>query len=415
MKREYFVSSNLLTNTSENMIINKHEKKIIDEDNTLSKFVAMYSLIGVINLLIKIIIPMSDVAWRTLSNVFMAVLIVLLLQSFTILIRRKLFGFVIAELILMIVYSVSILMNNADITILLNGAFNTLCICIPIMMCVYSVKDSRILYNNLLKYSYLIIALSTLSLVVLGSTMNYSMSLSSYLIVYAMIQWNEALKNGKFKNYIFAVYSFIFILTFGNRGALICLLVFICLRLLNENKKSIKRQLFIIFIAFILFLIFIFLNEILSLIEIIMIRFGIRSYTLTQLVSKEFFTSNSRIELFLYYFNLIIQKPVLGWGVWGGYIAEGLGPHNIIIEFLLAFGVIFGTLFSILFIVCIFRTFFFIGRKGDGYDLLLIYCSANITLLLSAGDFLKRPDLFIFLALCFSMSSARKRITIFKP
>jgi len=408
MKREFNISNNLI-NSSYDIANNNAVKKSIDEDNILSKFVARYSLIGVINLLIKITIPMSEILWKNVSYMFMAVLIILLFHALSIVIKRKLFEFVIIELIFITIYLLSFIMNNADKSLLFSGAFNTLCICIPIMMCVYAVKDRSILYNNLLKYSYIIIAMSTVSLIVLGSKMNYSMSLSSYLIVYAMIQWNEVFKYKKIKNYVFAIYSFIFILTFGNRGALICLFVFICLKSLHKNKKSINSQLFIIFTAFILFLFLFYFNEILSLLDIMMKKYGIRSYTLTQLVSKEFLTSNSRIELFLYYFNLIKQKPLMGWGVWGGYIAEGLGPHNIIIEFLLAFGVVLGTFFSMLFIAFIIRTMFFLRKTEYIYDLSLIYCSANITMLLSAGNFLKRPDLFIFIGLCFIMNTVKSK------
>lgn len=56
--------------------------------------------------------------------------------------------------------------------------------------------------------------------------------------------------------------------------------------------------------------------------------------------------------------QLIAQKPFLEWGLLGGWIKKGSGPHNMIIEIMLAFGIITDGIISFILRLLQFRVFF---------------------------------------------------------
>ena len=71
----------------------------------------------------------------------------------------------------------------------------------------------------------------------------------------------------------------------------------------------------------------------------------------------------------------------------------------MIIEILLAFGVIFGGIISFILILLQLRVFFV--EEESIRDLLMIYMSICIVLFFVSGNFLQNYDFFIFLGLVF--------------
>ena len=143
-------------------------------------------------------------------------------------------------------------------------------------------------------------------------------------------------------------------------------------------------------------------KEIINSINIFLFEHGIYSRTLYLLINNRLLQSSGRDVLFNYYWELAMEKPLLGWGLVGGWIKEGSGPHNMLIEFFLAFGIVGGALISIVIIVIVARSLFM--QRGILGDLLLIYTAINIVMFFVSGDFLSKPNLFILVALYFSAS-----------
>ena len=114
-------------------------------------------------------------------------------------------------------------------------------------------------------------------------------------------------------------------------------------------------------------------------------------------------------DIFKYYLDLAIQKPILGWGVLGGWIGKGSGPHNMLIEILLAFGGILGGIIIVSLLLSQLRVFFVKDKSTK--DLILIYMSICIVLYFVSGNFLQKSDFFIFVGLIFNSFKYKCQLT----
>lgn len=123
--------------------------------------------------------------------------------------------------------------------------------------------------------------------------------------------------------------------------------------------------------------------------------FGIYSRTLYRLAYGGITNLTGRDELFNYYFELIQDKPIIGWGIAGGWIARGAGPHNAIIEIVLAFGVLLGGTLSILLVFSFIIPF--INRRILNNDIYTAFAAVNVPLIVSSGDIWVKYNFFIYI------------------
>lgn len=136
---------------------------------------------------------------------------------------------------------------------------------------------------------------------------------------------------------------------------------------------------------------------------------GIYSRTLHLLYTGSFLQTSGRDQLFDYYVALAKQKPLLGWGLFGGWINDASSPHNMLIELLMAFGVLGGGLLIIAAVAFMVRVFFIKDRGLK--QLALIYAARNVGKFFFSGRFLS-DDWLVFVALCIcSMSRASLHTT----
>ncbi len=367
-------------------------------DRRLSYLIIIFYYIKVLNLAMKTIFPIPRALYPQVSFMFGIVYAIYFFLTIPKVLKRTPYGFIFIELIFAMLFIISYFMGNAEHSLLMENAFWMAGFCIPLSVYMYSIKDKKIFYNLFLKYSLIITIVLLLTVLYPFKDSEYSMSFSSALVIPTLFHITEWFKNRKMLYLSVAIIEIIGIVLYGSRGALIAITFLIVLRYIFDEKSMVKK----IGIGLIISIVFLAIYTNFDRIGVMIIEFlakkGYHSRTLRLLFSGNITYDSGRSDFFKYYLDLVSQKPVLGWGLSGGVIRKGWGTHNMLIEFMLAFGVIFGNIINFTLALLQFRVF---SVKDDDNirDLLAIYTSTCISLFFVSSGILQRPNFFIFLSL----------------
>lgn len=367
------------------------------EDRRISYFIISFYFVQILNLATKTIFPIPQSLYSQISVMFGMILVLFFIITISTVLKRSLITFIFIEFLFIGMFAVSLLRGNAEFSLLLDNAVWAIFICVPLGVYIYSIKNKEVFYNMFLKSSLIMTIILSLIFFFPSEDSYYNMSFSYALLIPTLFHMNEWFKNRKVMYLMISLIEIIEIFIYGSRGALLALAFFIILRFILSEKNLIKK-ISTIAIFLVIFAVFYYNFDKIG-ISILgyLAKKGYYSRTLTLLFSNRISYDSGRFDIFKYYFDLIIQKPLTGWGVLGGWRGKGLGPHNMIIEIVLAFGVIIGGIISIILILFQFRVFFV---KDEGIrDLLAIYMSICIVLFFVSGNFLRSHNLFIFLGL----------------
>lgn len=381
---------------NEDLLVKKDSKI----DKKISIFIVTFYYSQALNSIIKILLPIPDSLWQTISNTFTLFLLIIMLLTIFPVLKRSLSPFILTENLFIILFLVSFLQGNADNALLMNNAFWTLGVCIPLAIYVYSVQNLNIFYEVLYKSSYVLAIMLIFALFKMPSTSGklYNMSLSYSLVIPMLFLINGFFESKKVSALVISVAGIISIAFYGARGPLLCIAFFVFMKCFCGRIKKVKNL--IIFMIFILlvFISILYFNPIVNLFAVFLEKCGIYSRTIRMILKGAILRGSGRDVLFNHYWGLIQEKPLFGWGLLGGWVKEGSGPHNMLLEYLLAFGMILGCILCFWFIALLFKPLF--AKEKILKELLMIFSAANITMYFVSGSFLKSYNWFIFVALC---------------
>lgn len=377
-------------NLSLRVTLEKYEKRVV-------LFISTYFFIFNLNLLVKLIIG-NFAGWNYISMGALGVLLILMLIYMPSNIKQLL---VACEILIGIMFLFSFLFGNYNSSF---GSilFNVCAVYIPLAVGLYSLND----YSALLKRMYIlawpsqVILIYTLMNVV--TLNNYSMSGGYALLLQLLIVTDHFVSSRKWYDLAASFVDLIIIFSFASRGPLICFGVFILLKVLfsydvSKNKKTIK----IFLTALILIAIVAFYNEIINLLITLMSYLGFRSRTLSMLLNNNISDLSGRRGITNYFIQLIHEKPILGWGLGGGWKNGQDYPHNLFVEMVVSYGYILGIVFSVAIVIIFIKAIL----KKDSFQrrlahILFAYCIA----LLISSSYLLTPHFFLCLAVGMKMS-----------
>lgn len=169
-------------------------------------------------------------------------------------------------------------------------------ICLPTFIYAYSIDDWNVLKDIMNKTSLIVFVMGTLigvliftNIVYIGA---YSMSLSYYMLLPTIIYIDEFLEKVTFKSTIILVISLIIILALGSRGAIMCVGVFVILKLVTIKKSlNYKTVLSYLLISGLLVVMIIFLKDILEYAYNLLMKFGINSRSIRLFLRDEVYLS----------------------------------------------------------------------------------------------------------------------------
>jgi len=273
---------------------------------------------------------------------------------------------------------------------------------LPSCIYAYSINDWDVLMDDMIKTSNIVFIIGTLIgiLVFTGdaSIGAYSMSLSYYMLLPAIIYMNEFLDKISIKSGFVLVVSLLVILALGSRGAIMCIGIFTLLKIIKQIKNITYTKVFLYLIIFsIIFLGILFLNQTLEYIYNFLLRYGIRSRSIILFLQGEIYLSGRDI-LYKNVIKEILNNPLLGIGLAGDRrVLGGIYVHNIFIEILSNFGVLLGSFIIIILIYVVIKSL--LGKESKKYNIIIIWISIGFIHLLVSSSYLIDFKFWILLGL----------------
>lgn len=260
---------------------------------------------------------------------------------------------------------------------------------IPTGLCVAAVSDLRIFEKTIYMVSWttLIVAVVYFMYYFMGrfAIDSYSMSFSYALLLPALSFYTYHNRFSKLMSLI----PIIMIISIGSRGALVAVLIFILMKIILQKNKFLSLGITLFAIISFGFLLS-YLETFFGILE----SFGIKSRTLYLLIEQDYTHDSGRNNIYTDVWNLILENPIFGSGLYADRIYLGYYTHNIILELLLNFGLFFGGIVIIYFVISQICTF-----NKLNYNNKLIYLKYAIVLVLPlmfSSSYLQNYNLGMF-------------------
>lgn len=226
---------------------------------------------------------------------------------------------------------------------------------IPLLFALQCITDKQIFYNHLKWSSYIISICCTFIYFFHIRKLSTNLVFSYTLLFPYLLHIVELLYKKNYKIvFLFLIESYM-LLTYGARGTLVCSVLFIIIII---NKIGIKnfKYIFTVCIALLILYEILYISGFFTSLYEHFLAQG-KYLRVLDLISKgNFFNNNGRFDIYNNYFTLILEKPLLGWGL-GADLFIGFFPHNIIIELFFNFGLIMGFVFIFLIFIMVLYCF----------------------------------------------------------
>lgn len=262
--------------------------------------------------------------------------------------------------------------------------------CLPALVYSMSIRNWNTLQNSMIKASLIVLIVGTVLgvLVLFGKATvgGYSMSLSYYMLLPMIIILNELFDNYSLKTLIFSLIALAIILSLGSRGPILCVMVFVLLKIMRPFTKLTYTKLLFFLTTFTATLfIVIYLDSILHYINDLLLNFGIRSRTIA-LFFREGVHLSGRENIYPKIVEAIQDNPLLGIGIAGDRLITGGYAHNLFLEVLASFGIIVGSALLIALLYLIIKNL--LTKDKQKYNMIIIWVSLGFIPLIVSGSYL---------------------------
>ena len=312
------------------------------------------------------------------------------LYAFPSVFRRNGIKMIAAYSITIAVFFMQYLMFTENREYLLDLLFPFFFICLPAFIYAASIRSLSILKEQMRKTSFVILMLGILLgiLILIGKANigTYSMSLSYYMLMPAIVFTDELISKFSIKVLMHTMLSILIILAFGARGPLFCILGFLFLRFLRNVFKITYRKAILYFgICVAIPLLFFNRNIILSVIDNLLMSVGIQSRSI-QLLSQDEIALSGREFIYDTILNQIRDNPIHGIGIAGDRRIIGGYAHNFFLEVLSQFGLILGGILAITVLSLIIRAL--IVKNKNYVDMISIWVALGFIHLMVSSSYL---------------------------
>lgn len=241
--------------------------------------------------------------------------------------------------------------------------------------------------------------------------------MSSQYIPYMLLPHVSLMTLSIFREYklykiIILLLGLSFMLFLGNRGSVVCYLVLLVVAILHkfQNVSANKRKIIIVIGI--------------GLIMTIMLTNAYDTFTLFLLSKAEKLGMSTRVVLFLrrdfnvvsfdsnrlelqeQLFKAILDRP-FGYGLTGDFSIIGGYSHNILLEWLVEFGIFFGSILIISHFLLVISSIRLAHNWNERSIIWLFFCDFLIMLLISA-TYLITPEFFFMVGFCVSVRRINK-------
>ncbi len=336
---------------------------------------------------------------QLLSKVFVGLFYIVALP--TVIKRNKgmfLWGYILSLLVFLLNY-IFFIKNRIYLKKIIFPYFFT---CLPSLIYSFSINDWNVLRRVMKKTSILVFIIgSTIGIMVFTKIVSigrYSMPLSYYMLLPTIVYIDEFLDNFNIKSVLIVLVSLFIILALGSRGPIMCIGVFIILKVINTRKKINYKaiSIFFIIIAF-LFVILIYFEIILDSLYNLLLQLGIRSRSIELFLTDDIYLSG-RDHIYGDVIQGIRSSPIFGIGLLGDrQVTDGRYTHNIIIEIIANFGIIIGSVLVLLLMFVSFKILF--SKNKEQSSFFAMWFSIGVVHLMVSSTYLTDYKFWIFLGL----------------
>ena len=375
--------------------------KVPDKDFQLSLYICTYLLLNSINSMLQTVFRLSGASLSIARLIIQGILVLELLIIINHLSLNKVKKFLFGLLIVLIAYVYSYIIG-ASLSDMQTWAFSTFTVCVPIAVCASLIDNKQVFYKLLLKFSIPISVVLLIS--VLGAkNSTYSMHFSYGILVMILLHFSEYDRTKKKTLLIISIVEFTFMLLFGSRGAIICVVFYLIIKIMDADEDIKIKLIRAVLLTVVAGLAYYFYNDFSSLILTALRKQGIYSRSINLLFSGNFVSHDSgRNALWAVVIDLIKEKPIWGWGIGGAMNRMPYNyPHQLFLDLFLTFGIPIGLFVGIIFTLQILKVFV-LHKSIDKY-LMMIFGSVSFVSLMFSGSVYSSYYFSIFLGLSFSL------------
>lgn len=301
-------------------------------------------------------------------------------------------------------------------TTLMSIVFPFFFTCIPAFVYSYSINNKNVLMDMTYKISDIVFVFGTvIALLIFTKRISigtYSMSLSYYMLLPAVINMYRFFIKKSSISMIKCIVSMGIILSIGSRGAVMCFGVYIILAAVKNIKKlTYTRALIYSTVFSVLIAGIIYFENILTFAYQILFNLGIKSRTLLLFIQDPLHSSGRdwRYEEII---SKIQENPILGIGIAGDRVFLGGYSHNIFIEIFSGFGIIIGFIIILAIVLICYKTMF--SKYKFEANIIIVWFSIGFVPLMVSGSYLTEFKFWIFLGLAIRMIMEKRTIKIKK-
>ena len=375
-----------------------------DKDKALSFFICSYLVLNAINSVLQDVLHFSGSRLSMAKMLIAIVIMFLLIRPLLKFKKKEWCRLILWESVIFLAYLWSWLLGVSTSRIT-GWASTTMMVCVPIAIAAAFVRDKSILYTYLCRFSWIIWLVLIVNM--RGSTDDlYDMHFSYGLLLVMLLHMNELINTGK-KRYIpCLVIQLYMLLSYGSRGALVCIVVFMILKVMTNVESKTKRICYSLLLIAISAGLYLLLTKYALALYAWLLNKGYYSRTIKLLLTGQFASHDSgRGELWNRVIELIKQKPILGWGIRGAVSEMGHPyPHNFFLDCWLSFGIPLGTVLAAFLVIPLRKVITVF--KGTYKDMLQILFSIGFVSLMFSSTFFTNYYYFIFMGLFLRVKSS---------
>lgn len=397
-------------------------------DVRLSWASAAFFIGSVSNASLKTILPIPDAFWGIVSGAVGLGIILLYAFSFKEMYSRASVFFRRSVSIFVILYLLSgglIFLRDEPLGQMITGtAFLTFVWWIPSGLFACSVYDKSILYKTWVKASYIISAFSIAMFFFHtssddGQGTEYNMFFGFNIILPLLIQINEFLRKKRMWLLLLVVFEVFTVIVYASRGILLSLVFFGVYKFAFESDSRLRKILSTIFLVVMGLAMFASIETIASFLLDLIEAFGVQSRSIEMLASGTISDTSGRDEIWEICFEMVKQRPLLGWGLGGEYYeiaskfagvsgsdvsASSFSPHNGVIQNFVNFGMIGGIISTLVILIPLFYLDYVNDRNVK--ILIVIFGASRVIPNLISGDgFFIDPKVAVYLFLFYAEMS----------
>lgn len=354
--------------------------------------------------------------WSFADNIIFISFVFFIVAAGPYIIKKIKVNDLIALLLFLLLYMVNMLIFPANNTVLNSIAPRLFFVVLPLYYLGISVDINKVI--KILYYLSMITVVAKIAYTyIFASDMDFitSVYMGDMDAAYKTLPHICMVLYGVFKkaniiNISISAAGILYLFSLGNRGSLLCLILYITLYIVMIKK--IKRPFIIILICICVIIVLVFtqiFDTILNWLNEISVKMGLSTRIFEMYQNGEFFKSQSRNNITEKLFQAISERPFIGYGMGGDRTIAGRYAHNLVLEIWTQYGILMGSIFLIGYVSIIIRSFIVSTSVNVKAMILLLVCSSFIKLF-GSGSYLSEYFFFFLLGVC--INELRKNVKI---